>query len=120
MRILYIEDEKFLADAVKFNLEKSGMTVDIERDGGTGLESALKDIYDCIVLDLMLPKISGSEIIQILRHKNIHTPIIVLSALSQTDDKIHHLDLGADAACAACRTRGCARNRCAACARSSP
>jgi len=55
MRILYVEDEKFLADAVKHNLEKQCMDVDHAADGETGLEMAVSGIYDCIVLDIMLP-----------------------------------------------------------------
>ncbi|MBR3236775.1 response regulator transcription factor [Candidatus Saccharibacteria bacterium] len=96
MRILYVEDEKFLADAVKHNLEKSGFTVDLAADGEEGLEQAVKDIYDCVVLDIMLPKLSGTDILIRMREKNVPTPVIMLSALSEVETKIHHLDRGAD------------------------
>jgi len=96
MRILYVEDEKFLAEAVKHNLEKSGFTVDLAADGEEGLEQAVKDIYDCIVLDIMLPKLSGTDILIRMREKKVPTPVIMLSALSEVETKIHHLDRGAD------------------------
>ncbi|MBR5939247.1 response regulator [Candidatus Saccharibacteria bacterium] len=69
MRVLYVEDEKFLAEAVKHNLEKQGFMVDIANDGEAGLEAALKNIYDCVVLDIMLPKLSGTDILVRMREK---------------------------------------------------
>lgn len=96
MRVLYVEDEKFLADAVKFNLEKQGISVDIAPDGEEGLEKALKDVYDCVVLDIMLPRLSGTEILIRMREKKVQTPVIMLSALCEVESKIHHLDRGAD------------------------
>ena len=96
MRILYVEDEKFLADAVKYNLEKNGITVDLARDGEEGLDKAIDCIYDVIVLDIMLPKLSGIDILKHLRERKIKTPIIMLSALSEVEDKVRGLDAGAD------------------------
>jgi DNA-binding response OmpR family regulator len=96
MRILYVEDEKFLAEAVKHNLEKSGFDVDVAFDGEEGLNEAIKDIYDCVVLDIMLPKISGIEILERMREKRISTPVIMLSALSEVEDKVRGLNSGAD------------------------
>ena len=96
MRILYVEDTTFLADAVKFNLEKEGFTVDLAGDGEDGLEKALDDIYDCVVLDIMLPKLSGTDILKRMREKKVQTPVIMLSALSEVETKINHLDKGAD------------------------
>ena len=96
MRILYVEDEKFLADAVKYNLEKQGINVDHAADGEDGLEKAVSGIYDCIVLDIMLPKLSGIEILERVREKKIETPVIMLSALSEVEDKVRGLDAGAD------------------------
>lgn len=96
MRVLYVEDEKFMADAVKHNLEKSGITADLAYDGEDGLDQATKDIYDVIILDIMLPKLSGIEILKHLREINIKTPIIMLSALSEVEDKVRGLDSGAD------------------------
>lgn len=96
MRVLYVEDAMFLAEAVKHNLEKQGITVDLASDGGDGLEKATKDIYDCVVLDIMLPKLSGTDILKRMREKKIQTPVIMLSALSEVETKISHLDHGAD------------------------
>ena len=96
MRVLYVEDEKFLADAVKHNLEKQGITTDLASDGAEGLDLAVKDIYDCVVLDIMLPKYSGTDILTRMREKKIQTPVIMLSALSEVETKISHLDRGAD------------------------
>lgn len=96
MRVLYVEDEKFLADAVKHNLEKQGISVDLAHDGEEGLEKALMDIYDCVVLDIMLPKLSGTDILKRMREKKLNTPVIMLSALCEVESKIAHLDKGAD------------------------
>ncbi len=96
MRILYVEDATFLAEAVKHNLEKQGITVDISSDGEDGLDKALDDIYDCVILDIMLPKLSGTDILIRMREKKVQTPVIMLSALSEVETKINHLDKGAD------------------------
>ncbi len=96
MRVLYVEDEKFLADAVKHNLEKQGITTDLASDGAEGLDLAVKDIYDCVVLDIMLPKYSGTDILIRMREKGVQTPVIMLSALSDVETKISNLDHGAD------------------------
>lgn len=96
MRVLYVEDATFLAEAVKHNLEKQGITVDLANNGEDGLENAMSDIYDCVVLDIMLPKLSGTDILKRMREKNVHTPVIMLSALSEVETKISHLDHGAD------------------------
>lgn len=96
MRILYVEDEKFLAEAVKHNLEKSGFDVDLAFDGEEGLNMAVLDIYDCVVLDIMLPKLSGIDILERMREKKVATPVIMLSALSEVEDKVRGLNSGAD------------------------
>ena len=96
MRVLYVDDEKFLADAVKHNLEKQGITTDLAHDGEEGLDMALKEIYDCVVLDIMLPKLSGTDILKRMREKKVQTPVIMLSALCEVESKIQHLDKGAD------------------------
>ncbi len=96
MKVLYVEDAMFLAEAVKHNLEKQGIEVDLASDGEVGLENAMSDIYDCVVLDIMLPKLSGTEILKRMREKNVQTPVIMLSALSEVETKISHLDHGAD------------------------
>ena len=96
MRVLYVEDATFLAEAVKHNLEKQGISVDIVNDGEDGLENAMSDIYDCVVLDIMLPKLSGTDILKRMREKKVQTPVIMLSALSEVETKIRHLEHGAD------------------------
>ena len=96
MRVLYVEDEGFLAEAVRHNLEKQGITTDLAQDGEEGLEKAVKEIYDCVVLDIMLPKFSGTDILVRMREKNVQTPVIMLSALSEVETKVGHLDKGAD------------------------
>lgn len=96
MRVLYVEDAKLLADAVKHNLERQGISVDLASDGKSGLDQALKDIYDCVILDIMLPKLSGTDILKRMREKNVQTPVIMLSALSEVETKVGHLDRGAD------------------------
>jgi DNA-binding response OmpR family regulator len=96
MRVLYVEDEQFLADAVKHNLEKQGIDVDHAADGEEGLNKAVSNIYDCVVLDIMLPKLSGIDILKRMREKRINTPVIMLSALSEVEDKVRGLDSGAD------------------------
>ena len=96
MRILYVEDEKFLAEAVIHLLKKEKIAVDYAEDGEEGLELALKPNYDCIVLDIMLPKLSGLEILKTIRARDVKTPVIMLSALGEVEDKVKGLELGAD------------------------
>ena len=96
MRILYVEDEKFLADAVIHLLKKSNIEADWVADGEEGLSLALKPTYDAIVLDVMLPSLSGLDILSALRKKGIKTPVIMLSALGEVEDKIKGLETGAD------------------------
>lgn len=96
MRILYVEDEEFLAEAVIHLMKNSKIMVDHAADGDEGLELALKPNYDCIVLDIMLPGLSGLEILKTIRSRNIKTPVIMLSALAEVEDKIKGLETGAD------------------------
>jgi len=96
MRILYVEDEKYLAEAVIHLLKKEKIDVDYAADGEEGLELALKPNYDVVVLDIMLPKMSGLEILQAVRERGIKTPVIMLSALNEVEDKVRGLDYGAD------------------------
>ena len=96
MRVLYVEDEKYLAEAVIHLLKKEKIAVDWAADGEEGLELALKPNYDVIVLDIMLPKLSGLEILETVRNRGIKTPIIMLSALNEVEDKIKGLEYGAD------------------------
>lgn len=96
MKVLYVEDEKILAEAVIFLLKNQKINVDWASDGEKALELALKNEYDIIILDIMLPKLSGLEILKIIRERNVKTPIIMLSALNEVEDKIRGLDYGAD------------------------
>ncbi|MDO4967689.1 MAG: response regulator transcription factor [Candidatus Saccharibacteria bacterium] len=96
MRILYVEDEKYLADAVIHMLKKADIAVDWADDGEKGLDMSVNPIYDAIVLDVMLPKLSGFDILKAIRDRNIKTPVIMLSALSEVEDKVKGLTMGAD------------------------
>ncbi len=96
MKILLVEDEIGLADAVGAILHKEGYEVDIANDGKAGLDLALSDAYDCIVLDIMLPLINGLDVLTYIRVKEIETPVLLLTAKSEIDDKIKGLDCGAD------------------------
>lgn len=96
MKILYVEDEKYLAEAVIHLLRKSDIVVDYTDNGAQGLDLALHREYDCIVLDIMLPEVSGWEILAAIRDHHINTPVIMLSALAEVDDKIKALNSGAD------------------------
>lgn len=96
MRILVVEDEKEIADGISRILGKAGYQVDCVFDGMAGLDYCFCDIYDLILLDVMLPKINGFEIVKTVREKGIKTPIILLTAKSQLEDKITGLNIGAD------------------------
>lgn len=96
MRILVIEDEHRIAAAIKKGLEQERFAVDVAYDGTSGFDLASSEEYDAIILDLMLPGMDGMEICRQLRGKHIHTPILMLTAKSQTEDKVTGLDTGAD------------------------
>ena len=96
MRILFVEDEPSIAEAVASLLKKQHYSVDLAFDGETGLDYAASGVYDILVLDIMLPKIDGITLLKTLRKQNIRTPIIMLTAKSEVDDKVLGLDAGAD------------------------
>ena len=96
MKILIVEDETKIAKALKKGLEQESYIVDISYNGEDGLEMALNEEYDAIILDLMLPKLDGSKVCQKLREQKIKTPIIILTAKSELEDKITNLNIGAD------------------------
>ena len=96
MRVLIIEDEHKIANAVKRGLEHESYAVDIVYDGIEGYDMAAVEKYDCIILDLMLPGMDGIEICKKLRGKNIQTPILMLTAKSQLEDKVSGFNNGAD------------------------
>ena len=94
-RILIIEDEEAIADLEKDYLELSGFEVEIENRGDTGLVRAMKEEFDLIILDLMLPEVDGFDICRQVREEK-NTPIIMVSAKKDDIDKIRGLGLGAD------------------------
>lgn len=96
MRILVVEDDHKIARAIKRGLEQENFAVDVEFDGESGYGAASTIPYDLIILDLMLPGMTGTEICEKLRSNNIHTPIIMLTAKSSVKDKISGLNAGAD------------------------
>lgn len=96
MRILFIEDEKKITDALKELCRIQNIDCDIANDGEEGLLFALNPIYDVIVLDIMLPGKNGLEILKDVRDHDITTPILLLTAKGTVDDKVKGLDLGAD------------------------
>lgn len=96
MRLLLVEDEKQLSEALKQILIKNKYIVDAVYSGDDGLDYALTDVYDVIILDIMLPKLNGLEILKTIRKKKITTPVILLTAKSTVEDKILGLDFGAD------------------------
>ena len=96
MHILIIEDNQRLNDAISEILKAEKYMVDSVYDGRDGLDYAISGIYDCIILDIMLPYKSGYEICSELRKNKISTPILMLTAKNQISDKVTGLDLGAD------------------------
>lgn len=96
MRILVVEDEHRIGTTIKKGLELEKYAVDLAFDGRDGLDLATTEEYDCLILDLMLPGIDGISICKKLRQNSIHTPILILTAKSQTEDKIAGLNSGAD------------------------
>ena len=96
MKILIVEDEEALADAICESLEKEHLNVTIVSDGMMGEDEALTGLYDLILLDIMLPKKNGFEILKTLKEEKIKTPIIILTAKSEMDDKLNGLENGAD------------------------
>ena len=96
MRILIVEDELHLAEALAQILKKNNYTVDIVNDGEAGLDNALSNIYDVIILDIMLPIMDGITILKQVRKEGIETPVILLTAKGEISDKVIGLDSGAD------------------------
>ena len=96
MKVLIIEDEYSLADAIRESLEKEHLDVTIVTNGETGEDEALTGLYDLILLDIMLPRKNGFEILNTLKDEKIKIPIIVLTAKSELEDKLNGLENGAD------------------------
>ncbi|HJG07282.1 MAG TPA: response regulator transcription factor [Megamonas hypermegale] len=96
MRLLLAEDEKEMSAAVEAVLKYSGYKVDCVFDGLAALDMAQKNAYDCLIFDIMMPKMTGVEALKILRQNGDVTPIIMLTAKTEIDDRINSLDAGAD------------------------
>jgi len=96
LKVLIIEDEALLADSIKSLLTKKGFEVDIAYDGESGEEYAQLGIYDLVILDIMIPKIDGYEVARRIRAKRLGTPILMLTAKSELEDRIAGLNSGAD------------------------
>lgn len=96
MKVLIVEDEYSLADAIAETLKKEKFNVTIITDGEQGEDEALTNIYDLILLDVMLPHKDGFEILNTLKREKIETPVIMLTAKSELSDKLNGLENGAD------------------------
>lgn len=96
MKVLLVEDEQRIAAAIKEGLMQDGYAVDVCHDGNDGLQSALNDNYDVIVLDVMLPGLNGYAICREIRAHKLTTPILMLTAKDQPEDIVVGLDGGAD------------------------
>jgi DNA-binding response OmpR family regulator len=96
MRLLVVEDETRLAGALQRGLQAEGFAVDVAHDGAAGLELAREGNYDALVLDVMLPKLSGYRVVQALRAEQNWVPVLLLSAKDGEYDQADGLDIGAD------------------------
>lgn len=96
MRILVIEDEKKVSDFIRKGLEEQAYVVDTANDGNEGERLAGYNEYDAIVLDVLLPKQDGWQTCRNIRQNGVKTPILMLTSLGETEDKVKGLDLGAD------------------------
>lgn len=96
MRILMIEDDEALCDAVGIHLKNNGYDADFCHDGEDGLYYARQKAYDLILLDRMLPGLDGLTVLSTLRREQIHTPVLLLTALNKIGDRVDGLDAGAD------------------------
>lgn len=96
MKILIVEDEKHLADGLRFNLEADGFQVETAYNGAEGLQMLEKEKFDAIVLDVMMPKKNGFDVAKALREKEDFTPILMLTALGNAEDVLRGFESGAD------------------------
>ena len=96
MRILVVEDEKKVASFIKKGLQEEGYAVDMVHNGQEALVNAAAFDYDLLILDLMLPKLAGLEVLREIRSKKRNLPVLVLTAKGAVDDKVAGLDAGAD------------------------
>lgn len=96
MRILVVEDEHKIANSIKQGLEQEAYAVDVVYNGNDGLDMASTEDYDTIILDLLLPGMDGITVCTKLRQESIHTPILMLTAKGELNDKVTGLNSGAD------------------------
>lgn len=96
MNVLVVEDERNLADAICQILKDEGIRADVTYDGPTGLSMTKSGMYDAVVLDVMLPGMSGIDVVREARRAGISTPVLMLTARTSTTDKVDGLDAGAD------------------------
>ncbi len=96
MQILLVEDDRNLRGFLKKAFREEGCAVDECESGDRALDRALRRSYDCIVLDLMLPGLDGFSVVQELRQRSVHTPVLILTARDEVDSRVRGLDLGAD------------------------
>ncbi|NOT14519.1 MAG: heavy metal response regulator transcription factor [Methylotenera sp.] len=96
MKVLIVEDEQKTGDYLKQGLTEAGFVVDLVRDGLDGVHQALTEDYDLVVLDVMLPKLDGWQVLQRVRQGGKHMPVLFLSARDQIEDRVKGLELGAD------------------------
>lgn len=96
MRILLVEDEYSLADVQMEALRSENYMVDLSMDGIDGLHQAMTGIYDLVILNVMLPEMDGFKVLKAMRKDRINTPVLILTAKADLDDKVEGLDLGAD------------------------
>ena len=96
MRVLIVEDEIRLAETLRDLLDTEHYAADVCHDGESGLDNALSDIYDLVILDVMLPKKDGFSVLRALRQEGKTVPVLMLSARSELSDRVEGLDCGAD------------------------
>jgi DNA-binding response OmpR family regulator len=96
MKILVVEDEHKIANSIKQGLEQENFIVDVAYDGTEGYDLAVSEEYDIIILDRLLPEIEGVKLIKKIRVKDIHTPVLFLTAKGQIEDRVEGLNAGAD------------------------
>ena len=96
MRILIVEDDKGVSRFIRKGLSEEGFSADAVFDGEEGLYMATTETYDLVILDIMLPELSGFEVLKGIRKKGVLTPVVFLTAKDEKEDIIHGLDLGAD------------------------
>ncbi|MFE9689561.1 response regulator transcription factor [Micromonospora sp. NPDC005806] len=96
MRVLVVEDESALAEVIRNGLAEEGFAVDVQHTGPDGLWAATENPYDVVVLDIMLPGLSGYEVCRQLRSRGVWTPVLMLTAKEGEHDQADALDLGAD------------------------